>query len=108
MITASDPRVTYSDLQWPQGKDIHHPPSTNYKWPLSDLPRSTLCPSLSLSFTIKYLINVYFRSAQNSSSSDSREEELLEKLKELASDSKNNGFDTEKFTELLKEYTKGR
>ena len=53
---------------------------------------------------------MYFRSAQNSSgsSSDSREEELLEKLKELASDSKNNGFDTEKFTELLKEYTKGR
>ena len=34
-----------------QGKDIHHPPSTIYKWPLSDLPRSTLCPSLSLSFT---------------------------------------------------------
>ena len=25
--------------------------STIYKWPLSDLPRSTLCPSLSLSFT---------------------------------------------------------
>ena len=35
-----------------QGKDIHHPPSTICKWPLSDLPRSTLCPSLSLSFTI--------------------------------------------------------
>ena len=35
-----------------QGKDIHHPPSTIYKLPLSDLPRSTLCPSLSLSFTI--------------------------------------------------------
>ena len=35
-----------------QGKDIHHPPSTTYKWPLSDLPRSTPCPSLSLSFTI--------------------------------------------------------
>ena len=30
-----------------QGKDIHHPPSTIYKWPLSDLPRWTL----SLSFT---------------------------------------------------------
>ena len=106
MITSSDPRVTYSDLQWPtvtlrwpiltlhtssylylphlvhtglnpvdnekygwvvvvggstkfnvkhQGKDIHHPPSTIYKWPLSDLPRSTLCPSLSLSFTIHLL-----------------------------------------------------
>ena len=39
-----------------QGKDIHHPPSTIYKWPLSDLPGSTLCPSLSLSFTIiKYV-----------------------------------------------------
>ena len=38
-----------------QGKDIHHPPSTIYKWPLSDLPRSTLCPSLSLSFTISLL-----------------------------------------------------
>ena len=37
-----------------QGKDIHHPPSTIYKWPLRDLPRSTLCPSLSLSFTIKF------------------------------------------------------
>ena len=35
-----------------QGKDIHHPPSTIYKGPLSDLPRPTLCPSLSLSFTI--------------------------------------------------------
>ena len=35
-----------------QGKDIHHPPSTIYKWPLSDLPRSTICPSLSLRFTI--------------------------------------------------------
>ena len=35
-----------------QGKDIHHPPSTIYKWPLSDLPGSTPCPSLSLSFTI--------------------------------------------------------
>ena len=35
-----------------QGKDIHHPPSTIYKLPLSDLPESTLCPSLSLSFTI--------------------------------------------------------
>ena len=35
-----------------QGKDNHHPPSTIYKWPLSDLPRSTLSPSLSLSFTI--------------------------------------------------------
>ena len=35
-----------------QGKDIHHPPSTIYKWPFSDLPGSTLCPSLSLSFTI--------------------------------------------------------
>ena len=34
-----------------QGKDIHHPPSTIHKWPLSNLPRSTLCPSLSLSFT---------------------------------------------------------
>ena len=38
-----------------QGKDIHHPPSTIYKWPLTDLPRSTLCPSLSLSFTISSL-----------------------------------------------------
>ena len=35
-----------------QGKVYHHPPSTIHKWPLSDLPRSTLCPSLSLSFTI--------------------------------------------------------
>ena len=35
-----------------QGKDIHHPPSTIHKWPFSDLTRSTLCPSLSLSFTI--------------------------------------------------------
>ena len=34
-----------------QGKDIHHPPSIIYKWPLSDLPGSTPCPSLSLSFT---------------------------------------------------------
>ena len=42
-----------------QGKDIHHPPSTIYKWPLSDLPMSTLCPSLSLSFTIEmYLLLV--------------------------------------------------
>ena len=31
---------------------IHHPPSTIYKWPLSDLPRSTPYPSFSLSFTI--------------------------------------------------------
>jgi len=116
MITSSDPRVTYSDLQWPtvtysdlqwptvtlrwpiltlhtssylylphlihtglnhgdlekyggrkvvvvvvatkfnvkhQGKVYHHPPSTIHKWPLSDLPRSNLCPSLSLSFTIQ-------------------------------------------------------
>ena len=115
MITTSDPRVTYIDLQWPtvtysdlqwptvtlrwpiltlhtssylylphlihtglnhgdlekyggrkvvvvvvatefnvkhQGKDIYHPPSTIYKWPLSDLPGLTPCPSLSLSFTI--------------------------------------------------------
>ena len=35
-----------------QGKDIHHPPSTIYKWPLSDLPEATLSPSLSLSITI--------------------------------------------------------
>ena len=39
-----------------QGKDIHHPPSTIYKWPFSDLPRPTLCPSLSLSFTIEDLL----------------------------------------------------
>ena len=110
MITSSDPRVTYSDLNWPTGtysdlqwttmtlrwpiltihtssylylphlvhtglnpgdlekyggrwvvatkfsvkhlgKVYHHPPSTIHKWPLSDLLRSTLCPSLSLSFT---------------------------------------------------------
>ena len=37
-----------------QGKNIHHPLSIIYKWPLSDLPESTLCPSLSLSFTINY------------------------------------------------------
>ena len=37
----------------------------------------------------------------------SREEELLEKLKELAKESKNKGFNTQKFTELLKEYTNG-
>ena len=41
-----------------QGKDNHHPPSTIYKWPLSDLPMSTLCPSLSLSFTIMIYISV--------------------------------------------------
>ena len=35
-----------------QGKVYHQPPSTIHKWPFSDLPRSTLCPSLSLSFTI--------------------------------------------------------
>ena len=35
-----------------QGKDIHHPPSIIYKWPLNDLPELTLYPSLSLSFTI--------------------------------------------------------
>ena len=35
-----------------QGKDIHNPPSRN------DLPRSTLCPSLSLSFTISFYIPV--------------------------------------------------
>ena len=40
-----------------QGKDIHHPPSTIYKLPLSDLPESTLCPSLSLSFnSIQFLL----------------------------------------------------
>ena len=39
-----------------QGKDIHHPPSTIYKRPLSDLPRSTLSPSLSLSFSIHSVI----------------------------------------------------
>ena len=43
-----------------QGKDIHHPPSTIYKWPLSDLPRPTLCPSLSLSFTITMSYDFYF------------------------------------------------
>ena len=37
-----------------QGKDIHHPPSTIYKWPLSDLPEATLSPSLSLSITINF------------------------------------------------------
>ena len=42
-----------------QGKDIHHPPSTIYKWPLKDHPRSTLCPSLSLSFTKIALSIVY-------------------------------------------------
>ena len=46
-----------SYILWSSGKGyppstIHHPPSTIYKWPLSDLPRSTLCPSLSLSCTI--------------------------------------------------------
>ena len=35
-----------------QGKVYHHPPSTIHKWPFSDLPGSTPCPSLSLSFTI--------------------------------------------------------
>ena len=42
-----------------QGKDIHHPPSTIHKWPLSDLPGSTPCPSLSLSFTINPNTNVH-------------------------------------------------
>ena len=32
-----------------------YPPSTIYKWPLSDLPRSTLCPFPSLSFTMNDL-----------------------------------------------------
>ena len=119
MITTSDPRVTYIDLQWPtvtysdlqwptvtlrwpiltlhtssylylphlihtglnhgdlekyggrnvvvvvvvvatkfnvkhQGKVYHHPPSTIHKWPLSDLPRSTPCPSLSLVLYTKF------------------------------------------------------
>ena len=40
-----------------QGKVYHQPPSTIHKWPFSDLPRSTLCPSLSLSFTIWLLRN---------------------------------------------------
>ena len=31
--------------------DINNWQSIIYKWPLSDLPQSTLCPSLSLSFT---------------------------------------------------------
>ena len=34
-----------------QGKVYHHPPSTIHKLPFSDLPGSTPCPSLSLSFT---------------------------------------------------------
>ena len=39
-----------------QGKVYHHPPSTIHKLLLSDLPGSTPCPSLSLSFTIKNLL----------------------------------------------------
>ena len=36
----------------------------------------------------------------------SKDTELMEKLKELARNSKNdNSFDTQKFTDLLKEYT---
>ena len=35
----------------------------------------------------------------------SREDELLEKLKKLTEDSEKRGFDPQKFTELLKEYT---
>ena len=36
----------------------------------------------------------------------SKDSELMEKLKELARNSKNdNNFDTQKFTDLLKEYT---
>ena len=44
----------------------------------------------------------------NSTVSDSRENDLLEKLKQLSKDSKTNGFDTRRFTELLKEYTEGK
>ena len=41
-----------------QGKDIHHPTSTIHKLPVSNLPRSTLCPSLYLSFIIKLLMTL--------------------------------------------------
>ena len=44
----------------------------------------------------------------NSTGSDSRENDLLEKLKQLSKDSKTSGFDTQRFTELLKEYTEGK
>ena len=40
--------------------------------------------------------------------SDFRENELLEKLKKLGRESKNNGFDPEKFSNLLKEYSMGK
>ena len=59
-------------------------------------------PSLDLKMKSRYTRSIKF---EKEKVPDPRENELLEKLKELGKESKNKGFDPQKFSNLLKEYS---